>query len=80
MDVLLRPLSAHNLPPTKPEREGWIDREKLFGFSGRSRKPQIALATQWGIDEYAQPAGGCCFLTDANYTDKLKDLCAPSRP
>lgn len=76
MDVLLRPLSAHNLPPTKPEREGWIDREKLFGFSGRSRKPQIALATQWGIDEYAQPAGGCCFLTDANYTDKLKDLWA----
>lgn len=73
-DLLLRPLSAHNLPPTKPEREGWVDRERLFGFSGRSRKPQMALAEQWGISEYAQPAGGCCFLTDAHYTAKIKDL------
>ncbi len=75
-DRLLRPLSAHNLPPTLPEREAWVDREKLFGFTGRSRKPQMALAKQWNIAEYAQPAGGCCFLTDANYSDKLKDLWA----
>lgn len=80
-DLLVRPLSAQNLPPSKPEREGWIDREKLFNFSGRTRKPQMALAAQWGIEDYAQPAGGCCFLTDANYTEKLKDLWAhrPSR-
>lgn len=79
--LLVRPLSAQNLPPSKPEREGWIDREKLFNFSGRTRKPQMALAAQWGIEDYAQPAGGCCFLTDANYTQKLKDLWAhrPSR-
>jgi tRNA U34 2-thiouridine synthase MnmA/TrmU len=75
-DLLLRPLCAKNLPATKPEREGWIDREKLFDFSGRSRKPQMALANHWKIDEYAQPAGGCCFLTDPNYSDKLKDLWA----
>ncbi|HHL18176.1 MAG TPA: tRNA (5-methylaminomethyl-2-thiouridylate)-methyltransferase [Thiothrix sp.] len=73
-DLLLRPLCAKNLPATKPELENWIDREKLYGFSGRSRKPQIALANHWGFDEYAQPAGGCCFLTDPNYSDKLKDL------
>ena len=73
-DLLLRPLCARNLPPTKPEIEGWVDREKLFGFSGRSRKPQMALANEWKIEEYAQPAGGCCFLTDPNYSDKLKDL------
>lgn len=80
-DLLLRPLSAQNLPPSRAEREGWVKRERLFNFSGRSRKPQIALATQWGIDDYAQPAGGCCFLTDANYSDKLRDLWAhrPSR-
>ena len=75
-DLLLRPLCAKNLPPTKPELEGWVDREKLFDFSGRSRKPQMALAEEYKIDEYAQPAGGCCFLTDANYSDKLKDLWA----
>lgn len=80
-DLLLRPLSAHKLPPSLPEREGWVDREQLFNFSGRSRKPQMALAKQWNIEEYSQPAGGCCFLTDANYTQKLKDLWAhrPSR-
>jgi len=75
-DLLVRPLCAKNLPATKPEKEGWIDREQLFDFSGRSRKPQMALADHWNIDEYAQPAGGCCFLTDPNYSDKLKDLWA----
>ena len=75
-DLLVRPLCAKNLPATKPEREGWIDREQLFDFSGRSRKPQMALANHWKIEEYAQPAGGCCFLTDPNYSDKLKDLWA----
>lgn len=75
-DLLLRPLCAKNLPPTRPEIEGWVDREKLYGFSGRSRKPQIALAASFGITEYAQPAGGCCFLTDAEYSIKLADLWA----
>ena len=73
-DRLLRPLSAQNLPPTLPERAGWVDRKKLFGFYGRSRKPQIALAKALGIDEWSQPAGGCCFLTDESYTKKLRDL------
>ncbi len=71
---LLRPLSAHHLPPTLPEREGWVDREKLFGFHGRNRKPQIELARALGIEEYSQPAGGCCFLTDKSYSEKLTDL------
>lgn len=73
-DLLLRPLCAKNLPPTLPEREGWIDREKLYDFSGRSRKPQMALAKQFGFTDYATPAGGCCFLTDENYSRKLSDL------
>lgn len=73
-DRLLRPLCARNLPPTLPEREGWVDREQLFDFSGRSRKPQMALAARFGLKDYAQPAGGCCFLTDENYSAKLADL------
>lgn len=73
-DLLLRPLCAKLLPPTLPEREGWVDRERLHGFSGRSRKPQIALANQFGFEEFSQPAGGCCFLTDPNYARKLRDL------
>ncbi len=71
---LLRPLCARNLPPTLPEREGWVDRENLYDFSGRTRKPQMALARKFAIRDYAQPSGGCCFLTDANYSAKLRDL------
>jgi len=73
-DILLRPLCAKNLPETKPELEGWVDREKLYDFHGRNRKPQMALAKQFGFTDYASPAGGCCFLTDKNYSDKLVDL------
>ena len=73
-DRLLRPLTALNLPPTLPEREGWVDRDRLYGFRGRDRKPQMALAAQFGFTDYAQPAGGCCFLTDAKYAGKLADL------
>ncbi len=73
-DILLRPLCAKNLPPTKPELEGWVDREKLYDFSGRNRKPQMALAEKFGFKDYASPAGGCCFLTDENYSKKLVDL------
>jgi tRNA U34 2-thiouridine synthase MnmA/TrmU len=73
-DRLVRPLCAQNLPATLPEREGWIDRERMYGFNGRSRKPQMALAARYGFTEYAQPAGGCCFLTDVQYSVKLADL------
>ncbi len=73
-DRLLRPLCGKNLPPTLPEKEGWIDREKLYDFSGRSRKPQMDLAKKFGFVDFAQPAGGCCFLTDENYSKKLVDL------
>ncbi len=73
-DLLLRPLCAKNLPETRPEKEGWVAREKLHGITGRSRKQQMALAQQYGFEDYAQPAGGCCFLTDQNYAVKLQDL------
>ncbi len=73
-DLLLRPLCAKNLPATRPELEGWVQRDQLYDFSGRSRKPQIALAHEFGFSDFAQPAGGCCFLTDASYSVKLQDL------
>ena len=73
-DLLLRPLCAKYQPITKPELEGWVDREKLYNFNGRSRKPQMALAREFGLTDYAQPAGGCCFLTDVQYSSKLADL------
>ena len=73
-DRLLRPLCARLLAPTLPERRGWVNRDLLYDFSGRSRKPQMALAERFGFTDYAQPAGGCCFLTNEHYTAKLTDL------
>ena len=73
-DRLLRPLCAKNLLETLPERRGWVDRNALFGFHGRNRKPQIELAAHYGFTNYAQPAGGCCFLTNEQYSAKLSDL------
>jgi len=73
-DRLLRPLCARNLTETLPEREGWIDRDRLYNFSGRSRKPQMTLAKELGLQDYAQPAGGCCFLTDRSYSVRLQDM------
>lgn len=72
-DILVRPLSAKLLPPTKPELEGLIDRERLLDIEGRSRKRQIELAKKYGIKKYVQPAGGC-LLTDPIFSEKLRDL------
>lgn len=71
--IVLRPLSARHLPPTLPEREGWVDRERLLSITGRSRKEQIRLAASLGIGDYPCPAGGC-LLTDRGFSAKVRDL------
>jgi len=73
---LLRPLSARLLEPTVPEQRGWVDRERLYGIGGRGRKEQIALAERFGITDYPQPSGGCCYLIDRTYSRRLRDLLA----
>lgn len=70
---LLRPLSAKLLPPTIPEEEGIVDREKLLDISGRARRQQYDLADQLGVAEYSAPGGGC-LLTEKLFGDRLKDV------
>jgi len=70
---ILRPLSVKLLPETLAEKKGLVKKEKLFGFSGKSRKPQIALAKKFKIKEFPSPAGGC-ILTDPEYSKRLKEL------
>lgn len=70
---LLRPLSALLLEPTVPEKEGVVDRTRLLGLNGRSRKPQMALAEKYGLKAYPSPAGGC-LLTEKGFCSKLADL------
>jgi len=71
--LILRPLSAGILPETVPEQKGLVDRSRLESISGRSRKPQTALAKKYGITEYPSPAGGC-LLTDKGFSQRLRDL------
>ncbi len=70
---ILRPLSAKLLPETIPEKNGTIKREEMFSIQGKSRKPQIALAGEFKIKNFPQPAGGC-MLTNLEYARSLKEL------
>jgi tRNA-uridine 2-sulfurtransferase len=70
--LILRPLSAQMFEPTIPEQKGWVDREKLLSYTGRTRKPQIELAHAKGIADYPCPAGGCR-LTEAIFAERLRD-------
>ena len=72
-DLLLRPLSAKCLLPTRPEREEKVNRDALMDFAGRSRKPQMALAAEFGLTDYPTPAGGC-LLTDPGFAWRLREL------
>ena len=70
---ILRPLSARCLPETRVEQSGLVDRERLLGLSGRSRKPQLQLAEQFGVTQFPAPAGGC-LLTDKIFSRRLRDI------
>ena len=72
-DLLLRPLSAKRLPATLPEREGWVDRQRLYDFWGRGRKPLIRLARQFGFPDIPAPSTGCA-LTEPRFSLKVFDL------
>lgn len=69
--ILLRPLCAKHLKPTRPELCGEVDRERLGDFSGRGRSLQIALAREMGVADYPTPSGGCV-LTDTNVSARIR--------
>lgn len=69
---LLRPLSAGLLEPTVPEKQGWVERDKLLAIQGRSRKEQLAYAQKHNL-KHASPAGGC-LLTEEEMTRRYRDL------
>lgn len=71
---LLRPLCAKHLPETEPEKMGWVNRNKLLDFKGRSRKPQLQLAKELGLSDFVKSPAGGCILTDINYSKRLKDF------
>lgn len=70
--LILRPLSAHLLPPTIVEKQGLVDRTKLLGIEGRGRRTQIDLAAKLELGDYPCPAGGC-LLTDKSFAARLRE-------
>ena len=72
-DYIVRPLSAKLLEISKPEELGWVDRDKLLGIEGRSRKYQMDLMEKYNIVDYPSPGGGC-LLTDVDYSKKLSQF------
>jgi len=73
--LILRPLSAGLLPETIPEKEGIINRARLFSISGKSRKVQLELAKKFNLHGYSTPAGGC-ILADPSFSRRVKDAIA----
>jgi len=69
---IVRPLSGKILEATIPEKEGIITRDLFEDISGRARNRQVALARDFDLTRYPQPAGGC-ILTDKNYALRLTD-------
>lgn len=72
-ELIVRPLSAGLLPPTKPEIDGLIKRENLGTINGRSRKEQQKLAQEFGFENLPHSGGGC-LLTDPIFAVRAKDL------
>jgi tRNA-specific 2-thiouridylase len=71
--ILLRPMSAKMLAPTIAEINGWVDREKLEGITGRSRERQLQMVNEIGLENFESPGGGC-LLTDENFAKKMFDF------
>jgi len=70
---IVRPLSAKLMDPTVPEKEGWVDRERLLDISGRGRGRQYELAEKYGLTKFGSPGGGC-LLTMEDFARKMADL------
>jgi hypothetical protein len=58
-DRLLRPLSAKLLPETEAQREGTVERSRLFAFHGGGRRELIELAKRWRFPFIPESSGGC---------------------
>ena len=70
---IVRPLSGALLPKTIPEIDGLIKRENLGMVKGRTRRIQLQMAQEYGI-ENPPNAGGGCLLTDPAFAIRAKDL------
>ncbi|MDR0871798.1 MAG: squalene synthase HpnC [Planctomycetaceae bacterium] len=71
--LLLRPLCAALLPPAQAEKDGKIDRAKLFGYTGRGRGKLVVLAHKFGFKKIP-PLSVRCLLCEKSYAPRVLDL------
>lgn len=68
---VLRPLSAKLLPPTWAEREGLIEREKLFDLTATEAEGKLTeLAKTFGLQP--PPNGRYCLLRDPEFARRCR--------
>jgi len=72
-DLIIRPLCAKLLEPSLPEKEGWVDRDKLLGINGRNRQKQLEMAKEIGLKDFESPGGGC-LLIEVQFSNRLRDF------
>ncbi len=72
-DLIVRPMCAKLLEPSLPEREGWVNREKLLDINGRNRQRQLDMAKEIGLKDFESPGGGC-LLTEVQFSNRLRDF------
>jgi hypothetical protein len=74
-DVLLRPLSARLLPPTRPEEEGWIDRSCLGDLTADDAGQLGAIAEAVGLSTSDPMCSELrCKLTSPGFGRRLEIL------
>ncbi len=71
---VLRPLSAKLLPPTLPERRGWVDRERLLDLTHGDDERLRQVAQELGIRAEGFPAAQRCKLLLPHFGRRLAEL------
>ncbi len=74
-DLLLRPLSAKLLPRTRPEKEGWVNTEKLHDLTAGDKERLIKLAFTLNLvnrDSFDRQKR--CKLTHPGFGPRLANL------
>ena len=74
-DRVVRPLSAQQLPRSRPEREGWVDRGRFYGLDAETRHEDLPkVAESLGIHCEGFPAERRCKLLLPYFGRRLEDL------
>jgi hypothetical protein len=73
--LVLRPLSAQLLPPTRAEIEGWIDRQWLESLTAEDDDRLVELAHEFGLQpDNALGSHYRCKLTRPGFGERLENL------